>query len=153
VGLTWGGGFGACALCRNALPPLAKSLSPLPSPPSPTYDILVVTHSHSPPPNHATDTPQAAQREAHRAESSRLAALGHEVELLRSTLSKAAGALAGQGAANEAARQGLDVRRCGGRGGRSGGLAWIMEPERQAARSSHDRSYAQQPTQRTQEAP
>ncbi|KAI8473820.1 MAG: hypothetical protein J3K34DRAFT_166010 [Monoraphidium minutum] len=53
----------------------------------------------------------AAQREAHRAESAKLTELTHEIDLLRSTLAKASGELSGQGVANEAAQQALEVKR------------------------------------------
>lgn len=62
-----------------------------------------------PPPPHCAA--QAAQREAHRAESAKLQGLGHEVELLRAALGKAAGELSAQGTANESARAALETKR------------------------------------------
>ncbi|GBF94678.1 flagella associated protein [Raphidocelis subcapitata] len=53
----------------------------------------------------------AAQREAHRAEQAKLTELNHQVELLKSTLSRAANELAGQAVSNEAAREALEAKR------------------------------------------
>lgn len=40
--------------------------------------------------------------------------LPSQVELLKASLAKAEGELSSQGASNEAARQGLEAKRCGG---------------------------------------